>query len=78
MPETTTRRQSPHTQNGDGFLYRLVRAGFIGKGTSLAAWCRENGIHRQSAERALLFQSNGIKAQALRQRVAEAAGVPWM
>ena len=77
MPNSTTRRQEPYTQSGDGFLYRLVRAGFISQGTSLAAWCRANGVHRQSAEKALLFKWDGPKAQELRRRVAEAAGVPW-
>jgi hypothetical protein len=76
MTKAITQRREPHTENWD-ILYRLVRSGFITKGTSLAAWCRANGVHRQSAERALLFRSDGPKAQALRSRIAEAAGVPW-
>ncbi|MGH9856709.1 MAG: hypothetical protein ACRD4B_02580 [Acidobacteriota bacterium] len=56
-------------------LYRQVRAGFILRGTTLAGWCRENGVTRQYAEQCLHGLSVGAAAQKLSGRIARAAGV---
>jgi len=60
---------------GSPELFQLVRAGFVARHTSLAAWCAENGVYRQNAARALKGQSRGTAALALAIRVAHAAGV---
>ena len=54
---------------GSEDLYRAVRAAFVGKGTSLSAWCRSNGINRQTAEKTLRGNRNGRRASDLRQRL---------
>jgi hypothetical protein len=41
------------TFEGSPDLYRIVRAGFVNQGTSLNRWCIENGVNRQTAEKAL-------------------------
>jgi hypothetical protein len=54
--------------------HRLARAGFVERGTTLNAWCRENGVTRQNADKALLGQWTGPRATALVDRIAMAAG----
>ena len=56
-------------------LYLNVRTGFVAQGTSLAGWCRANGIRRQNAEKALTGTWTGPGAQKLCARLIEAAGV---
>jgi hypothetical protein len=52
----------------------LAKAGFVERGTPLNAWCRQNGVIRQNADRALLGQWTGPRATALVDRIAMAAG----
>jgi hypothetical protein len=57
-------------------LQRRVRQGIINNGArSYAAWCREHGVRRTTANFALLGQRNGPMARALRARLIEAAGL---
>jgi hypothetical protein len=54
-------------------LYQQVLGGFVFQGTYLSRWCRENGIKRQNARKALLGEWNGPTAKVLRQRIVEAS-----
>lgn len=56
-------------------LYQKVRGGFIARGTSLAAWCREHGHNPTNARSALVGAWNGPKGRELRQRLAVDSGV---
>jgi hypothetical protein len=56
-------------------VYLAVRTGFVAQGTSLYRWCKENGVSRQVAEKALKFARNGKKSIALRERLITASGV---
>jgi len=56
-------------------LIQEVRAGFIKQGTSLSAYCRENGIEGKTVHRLLSGKWDGKKARAIRQQLIEAAGV---
>ena len=58
-------------------LYREIRAAFITQGTTLGAWCRENGIRMQSAKSCLMGIWNGPKGKALRIRIIEASGITY-
>ncbi len=55
--------------------HRLVRAGFTAQGTSFQAWCVQEGITRQNADKALLQQWKGPKASELVARILEASKV---
>jgi len=55
--------------------HRRIRAGFVMPGTTLHAWCKSNGVLRQSAEKALCGQWVGRKAEGLAERIGLAAGV---
>jgi hypothetical protein len=55
--------------------YRLVRAGFIARGTSFASWCQAAGVKRQNASAALLGKAGGPKALELVVRILKEAGV---
>jgi gp16 family phage-associated protein len=46
-------------------LYTAVRAALVAKGTSLAAWCRANGVTRQTMEQALKGQREGRRSRQL-------------
>lgn len=66
--------------NNDSFksgqeLYLAVRTGFVGQGSSLTAWCRENGINPTSARSVLIGTWNGPKGMALRSRIIDGAGI---
>ena len=61
------------TENGRQ-RHRGVRAGFVAQGTSLNAWCRANGVTRQSADKALNGAWTGPGAEALVGRILQAAG----
>ena len=54
---------------------RLVRAGFIAQGTSFQAWCVQESVTRQNADKALMNQWKGQKASELVARILEAAKV---
>ena len=53
--------------------WQEIRIGFISQGTSLHAFCKENGIHRPNAKKAFGGDWNGKKAIALRNRLIEAS-----
>ena len=55
--------------------HRLVRAAFVAKGSSLKAWCEQEGVKRQNADKALMDQWKGPKASAIVTRILEATGV---
>jgi lambda repressor-like predicted transcriptional regulator len=57
------------------FRHRLIRAGFVAQGTSLQAWCKQEGVKRQNAEKALKQTWKGPKAADLVTRILEAARV---
>ncbi len=67
--------QSIHDLGDVRHKLNSVRAGFVAQGTSLHAWCRENGIDTPTARRAINGQSKGPKAAALAERLLLAAGV---
>ena len=54
-------------------LYYFVRSAFVSKKSSLAAWCRTNGVKRQCAETCLKGERTGPAAIALRD--SGAAGI---
>lgn len=56
-------------------LLVTVRAGFVRNRTSLAAWCRQRGVKRENARKALVGSWNGPKARRLRQEIVRAAGL---
>ena len=56
-------------------LIRLVRAGFIIKGTSLQAWCEENNKNAGNARHALFGSWDGNKAKRLRAEIIKASGL---
>lgn len=56
-------------------LYQQVRGGFIARGTTLTAWCREHGHSPTNARSALVGAWNGPKGKELRHRLAEDSGV---
>lgn len=57
----------------DKEILASVRAGFVMQRTTFFAYCEQNDIHRGNAERAILKQSNGKKARALRSRMIQAS-----
>ncbi len=54
-------------------LYQRVKAGFVLQGTSLKAWCRENGTNLPNARAALVGTWNGPAGKAMRARIVSAA-----
>lgn len=58
---------------GSNDLYSAVKGAFVAQGTSLAAWCRENGLTRQHAAAVLRGDRNGPRSQALRRQIVAAA-----
>ena len=55
--------------------HRRIRGAMVAKGTSFTAWCDQEGITRQNADKALLGQWKGPTATALVARILAAAGV---
>ena len=55
-------------------LYSQIRAGFVLNGTTFSQACRELGVDRENARRALFGLWNGPAAEHLRQRIYQAAG----
>ncbi len=51
----------------------MVRAGFVAQGSSLHAWCRQNGIDYHNARKALDGRWRGPKAEILVRQIAAAA-----
>jgi len=62
-------------KDADQDLYLRARAGFVGQGTTLNAWCKKNGTHIQNVRDAFLGRWTGEKATLLMARVTKAAGV---
>jgi hypothetical protein len=56
-------------------LLLKVKAHFVGKGTTLAAWCRSNKIDQSNARQALLGSWDGPNGQAVRIALAKEAGL---
>lgn len=54
---------------GSNDLYTAVRAALVGRGTSLAAWCKDKKINRQTAEKALKGERHSRRAVELRERM---------
>lgn len=53
--------------------YRLVRASFVSRGTTLTSWCEQNGVKRQYAALVLTGGRNGLAARMLRARLIKQA-----
>lgn len=56
-------------------LLRKIKAHFISKGTTLAAWCRANGHLQSNVRQALTGNWDGPKGRALRARLSQEAGI---
>jgi hypothetical protein len=56
-------------------LLKAVRGAMVTKGSSLSAACRELGVKRQNATKALCGEWRGQKADLLVNALAKAAGV---
>lgn len=56
-------------------LYNRVRAGFVSQGSSLSAWCKNQGVKHQNAIHCLTGSWNGPKSQALRVQMMIDAGI---
>ncbi|MCU0912418.1 MAG: hypothetical protein MUE98_14090 [Rhodobacteraceae bacterium] len=50
-----------------------VRAAFVARGSSLHAWCRENGVDPHNARKALVGIWTGPKADELVRKIEAAA-----
>jgi len=57
--------------DGSDELYKAVRTALVANGTSLNAWCKANGLNRQTVTYALRGQRNGKKAFELRRLVCK-------
>jgi hypothetical protein len=75
MPRKATIARSARNANDDQVLYHAARAEFVRRGTTLAAWCRLNGIPRQTAEKALLSQRFGRRSMAVRKAILIEVGI---
>lgn len=56
-------------------LNREIRAGFVRQGTTLTRWCKDNDLRIGNVRDAIFGSWDGPKGQALRAKVAKAAGV---
>ncbi|EGQ7958165.1 hypothetical protein LFR94_004489 [Vibrio vulnificus] len=56
-------------------LYNKVKAGFIIKGTTLGAWCRQSGVKQQNVMSCLIGSWDGPKAKMLRAKVIQESGI---
>ena len=56
-------------------LIREIRAGFILRGTTLAAWSREQGMDASLVRQAIYGTWAGPKGRAVKANVLRAAGV---
>lgn len=66
--------KATHTSPSKGLLLK-VRAGFVTQGTSLNAWCKEQGVVRRTAEQALTGENRSVNAAVLASRIKTAAGI---
>lgn len=55
--------------------YRRVRAAFVAQGTTLNAWCSDNGTRIQNVRDAFFGRWKGPKARALVDKVTDASRV---
>jgi len=62
-------RPLPSEIVGSEELYRAARAAFILQRTTLSAWCKSEGINRQTVEKALKGERFSRRASALRRRI---------
>jgi hypothetical protein len=60
---------------GDCQRLNTIRSGFVAKGTSLHAWCRQNRVDTTNARRAIMGTWSGPKAKVHVATISEAAGV---
>lgn len=51
----------------------MIKIGFLRQGMSFSTFCKQNGIDRRNAIRALKKQRNGEKARMLRQCIITAS-----
>lgn len=56
-------------------LLLKIKAHFISKGETLAAWCRANQVHQSHVRQALLGTWDGPKGRAVREKLAREAGL---
>lgn len=70
-----SRQSTPPASRAPSALYAKVRAAFVARGSSLAAWCRANDVQRQYARAVLLRERDGPSARDLRRLLLQAAGV---
>lgn len=56
---------------GSADLYNMVRAALIAQGSNLNQWCKNNGINRQTVDKALKGERIGRRAQAIRDQIAD-------
>lgn len=56
-------------------LLRKIKASFILRGTTMAAWCRENGVNPPNAREAVMGTWDGPAGRALRGRLCQVAGL---
>ncbi len=63
-----------HQTDPGEWLYRLVMAAFVLRGSSLNAWCRTNGVDRSHARLCLLGAWDGPKARGLRANIMNEIG----
>lgn len=54
-------------------LYHTVRAGFVARGTTLTAWCRQHEVNPTNARATLIGVWDGPKGRALRAELIEAS-----
>ena len=64
---------SEHHHKPGPQLYQHARAGFVIGGTSLARWCKSEGVDLSHARKACLGEWTGPKASALVARIVAAS-----
>lgn len=56
-------------------LYRLVKAGFVAKGTTFTAYCHSAGIIPSNGRQALLGSWTGPRGREVVRKLVEASGL---
>lgn len=56
-------------------LYLKVRGGFVSRGTSLGAWCRQNNLQPANVRAALTGAWDGPKGREVRRRAVRDSGI---
>lgn len=59
----------PVAVSGSEETYRAVRAALVARGTTLNAWCKGNGLYRQTVEKALKGQRHSRNGADIRERL---------